>query len=139
MNDIWLAGFFDGEGCITSSSVYQKGKYEIFPRVYIQISITQKDRNILEKIQNEYGGTIHKDNKNCFHLRITGKKNMKNILLSIYPYSICKKEQIELALEFIETMREENLGCKALSNSIHEDRERIHSGLKLLKVGHQVT
>lgn len=76
---------------------------------------------------------IREDNKKCHHLRIVGKQNMKRILSDIYPYSIAKKEQIKLALTFIETIREDNLGCKSLSNEVHQLREDIHNNLKLLK------
>lgn len=134
ITDSYIAGFFDGEGCISSTSQYIKGKYEMFPRVSIQITITQKDKYILELVQNIYGGEISEKGSGCHVLRIVGKGNMKRFLTAIYPYSICKKEQIELALSFIETIREENLGCKPLPVCIHEQRGDIHNKLKELKI-----
>jgi len=136
MNDQWLAGFFDGEGCITSKSYYSYGKYIKQPRVVIQITITQKDRTVLDEIQKVYGGAVdtkHDKKRFCHSWRVTGKENMKRFLTAIYPYSIVKKEQILLALQFIETIREDNLGCVALDDSVHLERGLIHNKLKLLK------
>lgn len=135
MNDAWLAGFFDGEGCITTQSVKIKGKYDNFPRVNMQIIITQKDRTVLDEIQKEFGGKVYSkgDGSKCSNLKIVGKQKMKTFLLSIYPYSKCKKEQIELALKFIETIREENLGCVAMPRVVHDLRDNIHWELRRLK------
>jgi len=133
INKIWLAGFFDGEGCITSAAQTIKGKYEKYPRVSMQILIAQKDRVILEEIQKVYGGTIKIDNKKCHHLRFVGKDTMGKFLGDIYPYSVCKKSQIKVAFKFLDTVREENLGCTPLSKEVHNLRSRVHEELKRLK------
>ncbi len=141
LSDSYIAGFFDGEGCITSQLVWKTGKYEKHPRVNVQVTITQKDRKILEGIQKKFGGTIqykfggpkYAKRNPCYHLRITGKETMGNFLRTIQPYSIVKREQIDLALEFIEGLRDENLGCVALPKAVHDTRERIHNQLRVLK------
>ena len=43
----WLAGFFDGEGCVSHSTAYYKGK----KRTSVYFSITNTDRNLIEKAQ----------------------------------------------------------------------------------------
>lgn len=134
MTDEWLAGFFDGEGCISGRTYFCPTKYVKHPRVHIQISITQKDRTILEAIQKKYGGRIYDKQRGCSHIRWLGKDEMKSFLQKISPYVLCKKEQVILALKFIETIREENLGCKRLSEEIHAERQEIYDNLKLLKV-----
>jgi hypothetical protein len=140
ISDAYIAGFFDGEGCISAQSQKIKGKYELFPRVSIQVTITQKHRMVLDLIREQYGGVISLKDKQhpCFQLRIVGKHEMKKFLLAIYPHSIEKKDQIELALRFIETIREENLGCTTLPNDIHYDRREIFNGLRACK-GHNVS
>ncbi len=138
MNVAWLAGFFDGEGCITSSLQYVNGKYITNPRISIQLTITQKDASILASIREVYGGSISVKGNGVSHLRITGKYPMKKILDDMLPYSICKRPQIELALLFIETIRDENLGCTAMSANVHEQRLEIHMKLKAHKDGHNV-
>ncbi len=132
LNKAWLAGFFDGEGCISSQLQWKPSKYIKHPRIYIQVSISQKDRSILDQIQKEYGGIVRVC-VNAHKLTIVGKDRMKHLLSDIAPYSICKRPQILFALEFLDTLREENLGCKPLSEEIHLKRENIHNELKLLK------
>lgn len=141
MTDEWLAGFFDGEGCISGRSYFCPTKYVNKPRVHLQISITQKDRKILEEIQKNYGGTIYDKTKACSHIRWLGKNEMKTFLQTIAPFVICKKEQVLLALKFVETIREENLGSKGLSESVHAEREEIYQKLRVCKVvnGHNVS
>lgn len=141
MTDEWLAGFFDGEGCISGAMVFTATKYIKNPRVHLQITITQKDRGILEKIQEKYGGSIrqHTKGSKCWSIRWIGKTEMKNILCILAPYCICKKEQVLLALRFVDTLREENLGSKPLPANIHNERKEIFDGLRLCKYGHTVT
>jgi len=136
MTDEWLAGFFDGEGCISGQSSFLATKYIKKPRVQIQISITQKDRIILEQIQNIYGGVIcsKESDVKCWVLKWVGKQAMTNILRILAPHCICKREQILLGLRFCETLREENLGCIPLSDSIHSERKEIFNGLRSLEI-----
>lgn len=135
MTDEWLAGFFDGEGCISGQCYFSPGKYIKQPKVCIQVSITQKDTSILYEIVKYCGGTVQLkgDKSRASHIRWTGRKDMGEFLRRIAPYSVCKKDQILLALKFIDTLREENLGCEPLSDVIHKERKEIYDGLRLLK------
>lgn len=139
ITDEYIAGFFDGEGCITSQMIFQTGKYEKYPRVNVQLSIANTNRQTLEDISQKYGGSISKKGnrpqtvRECYSLCITGKENMSIFLNAILPYLRIKKDQAIIALEFIETIREENLGCVALNPEIHLIRKNIHDKLRLLK------
>jgi len=127
----YVAGFFDGEGCVSMQAYYQKGKYEKFPRIAMLVNITQNSREVLDNIQNVFGGRVgaHNPSNNCYRLNISGKQKMKFFLESILPYSIVKKEDILLGLMFIETLRDENLGCIPLDESVHELRRSIYNKL----------
>lgn len=136
MKDIekaYIAGFFDGEGCISLQAYYQEGKYGKFPRINMQINITQVNHKVLEYIQQFFGGKIHKGYKDsdkrsdCYKLTITGKINMEYFLDSIKEYVIVKKEDIKYGLEFINTLRSDNLGCVPLPEDIHELRRNIYN------------
>ncbi len=131
ITDQYAAGVFDGEGCITSSASFRPGKYEKFPRVHIQIGVSNNFLPLLDEFQGRYGGNIHKHARKCHLWRIVGKIPMRHFLLSVLPYLIVKREEAILALQFIETIREDNLGCAALSDEIHDQRKVIH--LKLRK------
>jgi hypothetical protein len=133
----YIAGLFDGEGCVSSSLVWVEGKYEKYPRIQVQLSITNQDIKCLEFVQEEFGGAIRDkaDKKSrCYVWSLTGKRPMKDFLVSLYPYFITKKEQAKEALDFIETLRDQNLGCTPLGSEVHDKRLRIHENLKKLKV-----
>ena len=77
----YVAGIFDGEGCVTTSRQFIKGKYEKYPRVRMQICIANCHTGLLKEITKWFGGGYtDKNGKNrkmpCFSWRITGKKNM---------------------------------------------------------------
>ena len=119
----WLAGFFDGEGCISSSIAIRKGG-----RSYINfyVCITQKNTEILYAIASIYPDAQTKINAKTPSLVFNGTKS-KQFLLSIYPYSIIKKEQIKLAIEFIDLITQNN------SNINFFKRIEIHNKLRTLK------
>jgi hypothetical protein len=49
----WLAGFFDGEGCVILAS--SNGGRLYYPR----LTLAQKDRSILQAVQSKFGGHLH--------------------------------------------------------------------------------
>lgn len=129
----YIAGLFDGEGCVGFLRQFIKGKYEVNPRISLQVSITNLNYACLEAVRKKFGGTIN-DKGRCYCLRITGKEPMKNFLLSILPYTIVKTEQIEIGLEFIDTIRTENLGPVAMEDSIHAKRTELYKKMKVAKM-----
>ncbi len=140
LSNQYVAGLFDGEGCISSSRQFIQGKYEKYPRVRIQIQIANCHKGIMDLLIKWFGGGCtdkmgRKDykGKRCYAWRINGKVNMTKFLNDIKDHSIIKRKQIELALEFCETLRDENLGCFPLGKITHEIRDKIHFGLRELK------
>ena len=131
----YVAGFFDGEGCVSAQAYYQKGKYEIYPRITMQLNITQTSKEVLEYIQKEFGGRVGQHSrknprhKDCYRLVITGKKNMEYFILSVIDYSIVKKDELSLGLDFVKTLRDSNLGCLSLPEHVHILRRNIYNKL----------
>lgn len=138
LSNEYIAGFFDGEGCITSSLQWTSGKYIKKPRVAVHVTISNTRKDVLEAIGNKYDGTVSSKgqgkHKNCFHLRIVGKAKMKKFLTSIYPYLVIKKDDVVLALEFIESLRDKNLGPEPLPIEVHNMRQRVNEALKKRKL-----
>jgi intein-encoded DNA endonuclease-like protein len=97
LNKEYIAGFFDGEGCV-SCIPFKGHKYK---RRYV--SIANKDKGVLELIQKQYGGSLRlKTNKNpCWQLDMTQKSQIKRLLEDILPYMIVKREG---ALECLKTI-----------------------------------
>lgn len=134
----YIAGLFDGEGCIHCSKQWIKGKYEKYPRVNMQISIANTNKKVLVYLQAFYNfGSlkIHKGSgcKQCWSWRITGRFNMLKFLNSIYDYSIIKKDEIDMAIQFCNTLRTENFGCLPLNKDEHILRGEIYEKLRKRK------
>lgn len=95
----YIAGFFDGEGCIKIGY----GKYT-YLRYKLQIGIGQKSKNILMKIQQKYGGSIYtkydKRTDVVYYEWDANSQRACQILEQIYPYLQEKKPQAKLAIEF---------------------------------------
>ena len=92
MNTAYIAGFFDGEGCVN----FARCRTTFFPRVLI----TNTNIDVLKKIQNKFGGDIKplsykKENwKQGYSLRISWSKAI-DFLSEIYPYLFLKADQAE--------------------------------------------
>ncbi len=132
----YIAGFFDGEGCISTIESFLVTKYVKYPRVQLQISVTNTCEGILQEISEIYGGLVRPQNTlpnrtQCYSWTLTGKQQMRKFLEDILQYLYIKRNEALLALEFIETLREENLGSVGLDAGIHTLRHEIH--LKLRK------
>lgn len=104
----WLAGFFDGEGSVYAGNTLLKSARR-GKNYSIIISVAQKDINVLSAIQAVYGGTISDRGGNCsaygrcYVLRWCGNY-AKRVLLDILPYSIVKRERIQLAIYALDKM-----------------------------------
>jgi hypothetical protein len=99
----WLAGFFDGEGCVTVTMSGVKN-----PRV--MVSITQGDLNLLNAIWSKFchpvTGCLYKparknrrgDEYPVWMLHFTGKSVLP-ILTTIQPYVILKRKLVDWGIE----------------------------------------
>jgi hypothetical protein len=95
LTDQWVAGFFDGEGCV--SIVRRKRGNWIEHHLSVQIS--QNDQRPLKAIRKRFGGSqcVSMTPSGCWRWRIHGKA-ADAFLRAIHPFSIVKAEQIRLAL-----------------------------------------
>lgn len=88
----YAAGFFDGEGCV---SISKNGA--------IDIRITNTAKNVLVKLQTNFGGSItnrtQKINKTQYAYSLYGEEAI-SFLNSIKPYCIDKLPQINTILEY---------------------------------------
>lgn len=117
----WLAGFFDGEGCICCTHKYDYRYRNTTYQIYV--SITQKNTELLYALQDMYGGDI---DKIC--VRWWGH-SAKPLLELILPYVIIKHDQIIAALDFIETMSSKK-HPNLVSGEMNEKRGQIYQILK---------
>lgn len=107
----YIAGLFDGEGNV---SIVRNLAYAIrtnsvqIPQYDLIVTIGMNPREAVDKVQEIFGGTIYENEclpgktyKNIQKsYRWVIDKNISFFLESILPYSIIKKKEIEIALEF---------------------------------------
>ena len=100
---IYFAGFFDGEGYVgiqrCSSKTAKKGYRNI-----LVVSLTNTNPKPVNLACKIYGGRIDqytpkKGKKLAYQWRIWSKKAAV-FLLDVLPYTLVKKEQVEIALSF---------------------------------------
>jgi len=104
----YLAGFIDGEGCI--SAHFQTEEHRKRPRIGLTIVNTNKtvieqiakDLNcsIFSYLPNDYSGK-KRHFKRCYRIRIMNLSILLPFLKAIKLYSIVKKKQIELAIKLM--------------------------------------
>lgn len=98
----YLAGFFDGEGCISLTYVKKDSYHKLV------IAVAQNERAVLELFQARFGGTIYelkwKKAKRVFYNWMpTGRDRQKAVLTALAPFLIHKKREAEIGLAFIAT------------------------------------
>lgn len=99
----YLAGLFDGEGCI---GFYRHGDRPTYPQYILTISVVQSYRPSLESLSELFGGFVHTrklrdkkpHHKQTYQWYVRGKATDK-FLEVMTPYLREKKAQAELALE----------------------------------------
>jgi hypothetical protein len=94
----YLAGFFDGEGCINIS----RGNGTSYYLLQVQVSNTR--REVLDAFQDRFGGSIVKQLRNGNHKDIYIWKveaaKAESFLIEMSSRLVLKRKQAELALEF---------------------------------------
>jgi hypothetical protein len=130
MDKRWLAGFFDGEGCVHLQARFRKDRKAA--NYSLQVCITQNDKDILDEICREYGGQVYQHSgRVCYRWRICSLRSLR-FLNDILPYVRIKKGQVELAIKFCKTIRQENLGSTSLGIEVNAQRVLIRNRLKEL-------
>lgn len=92
---IYLAGIFDGEGCIYANH-NKKGN------TVMSIHLVNTNKPLIYWLQREFGGNVYFEKgkekvRNKWAWRVKSKQIIK-ILSLMLPYLICKKEQAKLGI-----------------------------------------
>ena len=104
----YLAALFDGEGSISigSSPFFHKKQGATYVRHYLQMSVTNCDRRLMQWLVDNFGGRFYSHErkngwKTVYFWNPSGRKNREKILLGMMPYMVLKHRQAELALEYL--------------------------------------
>jgi hypothetical protein len=91
----YIAGFFDGEGNIHLD--YQGNEL-----ANIKCSIGQKNKTVLDRINEIYPGSIVPNGKDgCYQLQFH-RESTSRLLADVLPYLIVKKFEAEIALSIMQ-------------------------------------
>jgi len=99
MTSQYLAGLFDGEGCVRLCFRRKWGQ------ISLSVILSNTYRPVLETVKEKYGGSISSSGGKtlatvpCYNLCLRDRL-AESLLSDIAPHSIIKADQINLALEF---------------------------------------
>lgn len=101
--NIYFAGLFDGEGCISINKIVGEKQGYKRPGFQLRLSITNTNKEVLEEVQKKFGGKLYtrnRKNSRTYYDWVVVSKQCIEVLESLKPYLIIKKRQAEIALEF---------------------------------------
>lgn len=123
----YIAGFFDGEGCI-----YVGRNSRQRPTYTLEVSIVNTDRRPLDQLYARFGGCLQvRQGGQQYHWRITGQR-AQQFLNWIRPHAVIKDQQIRLALEFM-AARERSSRWRPLTPETLAVREGFRLALQAAK------
>ena len=128
----YVAGILDGEGSLSIHKADSPGNNSY----RLQIVIYGTSIKLMKWLLGNFGGTFYSRDNNpsgwtktysrpIHKWNISGRANKERFLLGIIPYLIIKREQAEVALEFV------RLG----NSQVPEIRKRLEEKMKLLNQG----
>jgi hypothetical protein len=127
----YLAGFFDGEGCISIVARMDKKKAKT-PSYQVDVVIGQRDIRTLHDLQQMTGiGKVYENagGRGCASWRITHIQT-RDFLSVLLPYLRNKKQEAVLAIEFVDTF---NRSTRDSSQDTTAEKECYRQELHRLK------
>lgn len=106
----WLAGLYDGEGCIWLGWIQRDSNYRyLIPHVHLtntSVHTMNAAATVLRRHGVPFNVTVHKQRKSqrpLIHIQTNGLKRAKRFLSTIGPYLVGKKAEADLLSEYIES------------------------------------
>ena len=131
---IYMAGFFDGEGCVVISKVNLKNPNYKSPRYVLEVSAYNCDKPVMDWITTTFGGSSRlrvrpREKwywKTSYGWKITSNKAVP-FLEAILPHLKVKNRQAELGIRFQKEIMQSQRGQRnKLTTEELEDREKLH-------------
>lgn len=143
MSPEYLAGFFDGEGCIDAQRMYPKqdGRRRFYCRPRVRVAMADSGALAIQLLHQTYGGHLltRKPQNNRQQASISwellGKEDILRILGVMTPHLVLKREQAKLAMWWLSNMsgRQTKQGYPKME----EARHLFADELKLMKLDPQ--
>jgi len=109
MTPEYLAGLFDGEGCIDVQRMYPKaGRNRLYVRPRVRMCMTDSARPLMQMLRDRFGGHLvsrkagKANQQNSWSLEWLNGDDMRRLLNLILPHLILKAEQAKLALWWLD-------------------------------------
>lgn len=94
----YIAGFFDGEGCVDIRyRTTHGGKYQRFE---LRLTISQVFRLPLDKIVEQWGGSVSPRRSGKIHYYVVSGKQANALLKAMRPHLLVKADEADIALSF---------------------------------------
>lgn len=101
----YLAGFFDGEGCIDVQVCRDPGSKErLYVRPRVRVCLAESSFLLLRALQARFGGHLvkrtstKKNQQNSWSLEWLSADTIRDVLRTMLPHLVLKAEQAKLAL-----------------------------------------
>lgn len=140
MSPEYLAGFFDGEGCIDVQRMYPKeGQGRLYVRPRIRVAQTEACRVVLDELYKQFGGSIshrkHKvqTQKPSVSWEFLDRENMQRMLEIMLPHLVIKREQAKLTLWWLQNASGRH-GANGKRPKLEEARRLFMEELKAMKL-----
>ena len=110
----YLAGLVDGEGTVSIRRVHNRAKSASGWKIYyaVEIRVFNTDRKMIDWISQNFRGSVwttnRKDGKHkpCYIWMCSGIEENLNLMKSIVPFMITKRQLVECAIPLLEKQRE---------------------------------
>jgi hypothetical protein len=134
----YIAGLFDGEGCVSVHKILDKRAKNIDEKIYryqLKVFVVSTDKKMIDFINSHYKGCIserkiYKENHQDQWAWMLGGKKAIYFLKDIVEYTITKKQQIQLAIEWEDTIVNSRY---KMTDGIRVKRLQIYKDIKSLK------
>lgn len=139
MTPEYLAGLFDGEGCIDVQRCYPKvgqGRLYVRPRVRMCMSVSAEP--LMKALHAAFGGHIvrrrstSKGQQDSWSLEWLNGEAMRVLLNTILPHLILKAEQAKLVLWWLDNMSGRQIKSEG-SAGMEQARQAFSDELKAMK------
>lgn len=126
---IWMAGFFDGEGCVSIGRAIRQGKrrHQTNESYTLQMIVGQKERAPLEHFVAAFGGVIYPFRRRGmeYYRWLVSSDKAAAALVALLPYLQIKREVAEVGIRFQEQMSAGNNKYGRTGYPEHIKRARV--------------
>ena len=144
MNAEYLAGFFDGEGCIDVQTAHRTnaaGEIRYYCRPRVRVSQASSGAFVLHALAKQFGGHITDRShggkqQDSTSWEFLGTDRMIDFLERITPHLILKREQARLALWWLHNMSNKRADVEG-AERLEDARRAFAEELKMMKLDPQ--